>query len=95
MMKGNRHTNAAATRNQRLTWLGGKGLVSAIDLLPTFMDAARRPPPRGLPGKSLRPVLEGTAEQDFREFLACERNCDAARHTFPQRLMSVRSSAGV
>ena len=62
-----------------------KALVSTIDLLPTLMDAAGVPAPRGLPGKSLRPALQGTADGDFREFLACERNCDAARHTFPQR----------
>ena len=61
-------------------------LVSTIDLLPTFMDAADAQTPSGLPGKSLRPVLSGTAADDgFRQYLACERNCDAARHTFPQR----------
>ena len=60
-------------------------LVSTIDLLPTFMDAAGVQTPIGLPGKSLRTALQGTANEDFREYLACERNCDAARHTFPQR----------
>ena len=62
-----------------------KALVSTIDLLPTFMDAAKSKQPTGLPGRSLRPVLTGDDEGQFREFLACERNCDAARHTFPQR----------
>jgi sialidase-1 len=63
-----------------------KALVSTIDLLPTFMDAAGSPTPRGLPGQSLRPVLGGTTDDiEFRKYLACERNCDAARHTFPQR----------
>ncbi len=62
-----------------------KALVSTIDLLPTFMDAASTAAPSGLPGQSLRPVFEGTIGGDFRQYLACERNCDAARHTFPQR----------
>ena len=65
-----------------------KALVSTTDLLPTFMDAAERGKNgwlRHLPGNSLRPALTGTADADFREYLACERNCDAARHTFPQR----------
>ena len=62
-----------------------KALVSTIDLLPTFLDAAGSPTPKGLPGKSIRPVLNGSEGKTFREYLACERNCDAARHTFPQR----------
>ncbi len=62
-----------------------KALVSTIDLLPTFMDAAGIQTPKGLPGMSLRPVCSGTTDIDFREHLICERNCDAARHTFPQR----------
>jgi N-sulfoglucosamine sulfohydrolase len=51
------------------------------------MDAAGVPVPTGLPGKSLRSVLKGddTTGESFRKYLACERNCDAARHTFPQR----------
>jgi N-sulfoglucosamine sulfohydrolase len=65
--------------------LRSRALVSTIDLLPTFMDAAGERTPVGLPGKSLRPALQGSANGDFREFLTCERNCDAARHTFPQR----------
>ena len=60
-------------------------LVSTIDLLPTFMDAAGSATPKGLPGQSLRPALKGGDDKTFREYLACERNCDAARHTFPQR----------
>ncbi|MEO1995104.1 MAG: sulfatase-like hydrolase/transferase [Planctomycetaceae bacterium] len=62
-----------------------QALVSTIDLLPTFMDAAATPPPSGLPGRSLRPVLLGGDVNTFRKYLVCERNCDAARHTFPQR----------
>jgi len=62
-----------------------QALVSTIDLLPTFMDAAQGQTPSGLPGKSLRAVLQGRLDRAFREYLVCERNCDAARHTFPQR----------
>ena len=62
-----------------------KALVSTIDLLPTFMNAAGSPTPKGLPGKSIRPVLNGNEDKAFRKYLACERNCDSARHTFPQR----------
>ena len=62
-----------------------KALVSTIDLLPTFLDAAGSPTPKGLPGKSIRPVLNGNEDKAFRKYLACERNCDSARHTFPQR----------
>ncbi|SVC65344.1 uncharacterized protein METZ01_LOCUS318198, partial [marine metagenome] len=62
-----------------------KALVSTIDLLPTFMDAAGSAKPKGLPGQSLRSVLSGGDDAQFRKYLACERNCDAARHTFPQR----------
>ncbi|MGI9474281.1 MAG: sulfatase-like hydrolase/transferase [Rubripirellula sp.] len=62
-----------------------KTLASTIDLLPTFMEAANVASPEGLPGKSLLPVLEGDVEEEFREYLFCERNCDAAHLTFPQR----------
>ncbi len=33
--------------------------VSSIDFLPTFCDAVGAPPPRGMDGVSLRPLLEG------------------------------------
>ena len=62
-----------------------KALVSTIDLLPTFLDAAGLKPPKGLPGQSLLPVFKGKVDETFREYLACERNCDAAHITFPQR----------
>ena len=62
-------------------------LVSTIDLLPTFADAAGVAVPHGLPGRSLRPVLEGNSD-GWRQYLACERNCDSAHLTFPQRTMT-------
>ena len=65
--------------------LRSQALVSTIDLLPTFADAAGFAPPKGIPGKSLREAFTGASDKDFREFLVCERNCDAAHTTFPQR----------
>ena len=61
-----------------------RALVSTIDLLPTLLDAAGVTVPPGLPGKSLRAVLSDASEP-WRDFVVCERNCDAAQHTFPQR----------
>ncbi|MFT5131511.1 MAG: N-sulfoglucosamine sulfohydrolase, partial [Rhodothermales bacterium] len=55
-----------------------KDLVSTIDLLPTFLDAAGLASRTELPGHSLL----GT---HTRNYLVCERNCDAAALTFPQR----------
>jgi N-sulfoglucosamine sulfohydrolase len=62
-----------------------KTLVSTVDLLPTFVDAAGAEAPSGLPGRSLRPIFAGEVGDEFREYLVCERNCDAAHITFPQR----------
>lgn len=62
-----------------------KALVSTIDLLPTFVDVAGTRAPPALPGKSLRSVFEKRVGKHFRDYLVCERNCDAANLTFPQR----------
>ena len=63
-----------------------RALVSTIDLLPTFLDAAGvQEFPKNLPGQSLRPLFAGDTSERFREYLVCERNCDAAHLTFPQR----------
>ena len=61
-----------------------KALVSTIDLLPTFLDvAAVNDGPTNLPGKSLRPLFSARkqGEAEFRPYLVCERNCDAAHYT--------------
>jgi len=60
-------------------------LVSTIDLLPTFTDCAQLSAPIGLPGKSLLKAIEPAALKEFRKYLVCERNCDAAHISFPQR----------
>lgn len=67
-----------------------QSLVSTVDLLPTFMDVAKAKLPEGLPGKSLSSVFQHPTTTEFREYLFCERNCDAAHITFPQR--TVRDS---
>ena len=64
-------------------------LVSANDLLPTFMAAAgaadRTPSP--MHGKSLLPTFKDAPDngQTFRPYLFCERNVDGAHYAFPQR----------
>ena len=48
-------------------------LVSnGLDLLPTLCDYAAAEPPAGLPGRSLRPLLEAGAGADWRDFLVVE-----------------------
>jgi N-sulfoglucosamine sulfohydrolase len=83
MMPGCRHPRSRP--NVTKAKHRSNALVSTIDLLPTFMDAAGIQAPDGLPGRSIRTVLIGGDDKKFRKYLACERNCDAARHTFPQR----------
>lgn len=64
-------------------------LVSTIDLLPTFLDVAQVESAQDLPGESLCRIFKDP-DSELRKYLVCERNCDAARHTFPQR--TVRDS---
>jgi len=79
-----------------LRWPGvaGKGmrcreLVSTIDLLPTFLEAAGLPSREELPGRSLAALVQGNVS-DFRAYLAVERNCDVAFLHFPQRAIRDR-----
>jgi len=68
-----------------------KAMVSTIDLLPTFLDAAGLQIPAHLPGKSLRPLLSGNLRPDrFRDYLFTERNCDSVNHYYPQRTVRDR-----
>jgi len=61
-------------------------LVSTIEFMPTFADLAGVEPPKGLPGKSLLPLVTGKSE-DWREYLAYERNSDAVNLYYPQRAL--------
>ena len=54
-------------------------LVSSIDIMPTILDAAGVDSPEGLPGRSLRPLVEGVST-DWRPHLFCEWNTS---HPFP------------
>lgn len=47
-------------------------LVSNVDFLPTLCDLAGIAPPDGVEGKSLRPLLEGSAPRRWREFIVSE-----------------------
>ncbi|NWK54143.1 sulfatase [Verrucomicrobiaceae bacterium N1E253] len=63
-----------------------KKLVSTIDLMPTFCDLAKTERPDGLPGRSLVPLVTGQ-RQEWREYLAYERNSDAVNLYYPQRAL--------
>ncbi|MCX7015010.1 MAG: sulfatase-like hydrolase/transferase [Candidatus Sumerlaeota bacterium] len=45
---------------------------SGLDLVPTICDYAGAPPPPGLRGRSLRPLIEGRAPEAWRDSLAVE-----------------------
>lgn len=60
------------------------GLVSTIDLYPTFMAIVGKSIPDHLPGKSLLPVLEGASEL-VREYLFAEYHVHSNHNPFPQR----------
>lgn len=64
-------------------------LVSTIDLLPTIAEAAGAPCPAGLPGKSLRRLLD-RSEAPWRETLFAEFTNHGPTGYFPQR--SIRDS---
>lgn len=60
-------------RYPRGNWRAGAvepGLVSLIDVLPTILDFVGIPDGQSLPGKSLRPVLEGSGETAERAIYA-------------------------
>jgi N-sulfoglucosamine sulfohydrolase len=59
-------------------------LVSAIDFLPTVLDAAGVKLPAPLPGASLRPLLTGK-EAPWRQVLGAENNSHGSRDWYPQR----------
>ena len=59
-----------------------QALVSAVDILPTILDAARLDPPPGLHGQSLRTALDPA---QGRRFLATEFHYHGSRPFFPRR----------
>ena len=65
-------------------------LVSTVDLMPTFLEAAGVTPVPGLAGESLVPLLQGN-DADWRHHLFAEFHTHAAKENFyPQR--SVRTA---
>jgi N-sulfoglucosamine sulfohydrolase len=60
------------------------GLVSTLDLYPTFMALSGNEIPDHLPGESLLPVLEGKKET-IREYLFAEYHVHSNHNPFPQR----------
>lgn len=63
-------------------------LASGLDLMPTICDYAGAKPP-GLPGISLRPVLEGAKETDGR-FVVCELAADKDRPEIQGRMVRAK-----
>jgi len=59
-------------------------LVSTLDLMPTFLEAARVDPVEGLAGRSLVPLLRGR-ETQWRRFLFTEYHTHSAHNFYPQR----------
>lgn len=61
-------------------------LWSTLDLLPTFLDISGRQIPEYLPGRSVKPLLEGKVDsENYRKYLYTQRNCDGVIFYFPQR----------
>ena len=61
-----------------------KELVSTIDLAPTFLEAAGAEPIRGLPGRSLAPLIAGETVA-WRKYLFTEFHLHSNHNYFPQR----------
>jgi N-sulfoglucosamine sulfohydrolase len=61
-------------------------LVSTVDILPTFLDAAEVPLPHPLHGMSLRQAI--TPERPGREFLAAEFHFHGASPFYPRRAIT-------
>ncbi len=64
-------------------------LVSTIDLAPTFLKAAGAAPIRGLPGRSLAPLLAGKTVA-WRQYLFTEYHLHSNHNYFPQRAVRNR-----
>lgn len=47
---------------------------TGIDLMPTLCDQAGIAPPDGLPGRSLRPIVEGEHPHDWREYVVASNH---------------------
>lgn len=70
--------NAVKTTNE---------LTSAVDLMPTFLQAANLPVPTALPGRSLSPMLAG-ARVEPRPYLFTEYTSHVNLHFYPRRTVT-------
>ncbi len=61
-----------------------EALVSAVDIVPTILDAVGAKTPDNVAGKSLLPLFENP-EMHFRDYLFVEKNCDTKSTYFPRR----------
>ena len=59
-------------------------MVSAIDLLPTFLDIAEIEEPKGLQGRTFYPLIKGK-DQDLRNVIFKEYNENAGGFRNPMR----------
>ncbi|MGY8767530.1 MAG: sulfatase family protein [Pirellulales bacterium] len=59
-------------------------LVSTLDLFPTFCEIAGVTPPNNLPGKSLRPLVQGLKPK-WRQYLFTEYHVHSNHNPWPQR----------
>ncbi len=62
-------------------------LTSAVDLMPTFLQAAGLPVPAELPGRSLNPMLGG-ARVEPRPYLFTEYTSHVTFHFYPRRTVT-------
>jgi len=67
-------------------------MVSVVDLLPTLLDMAELPHPKGLDGRSFAPLLRGE-RQDGRDFVVTEYNENAGGHRDPMRSIVTKDFA--
>ena len=64
-------------------------MVSAVDLLPTLLDAVGIPHPEGMDGRSFAPLLKGE-QQTERDFVVKEYNENAGGSRDPMRALETR-----
>jgi N-sulfoglucosamine sulfohydrolase len=67
-------------------------LISAVDLLPTLLDIAGIPHPKGFDGRSFLPLLRGETQTD-RDMVVTEHNENAGGHRNPMRSVVTREFA--
>lgn len=61
------------------------GLVSTLDLFPTFAEMSGSPLPENLPGKSLLPVICKGSRKALHKYLFTEFNVHSNHNPYPQR----------